>query len=262
MGRYGRLLLVQIRASLTLAAQYRSDFVIEAIVELVWGASALAPLFVVYGERSSVGGWTAGEALLVVGFFSLLQATLEGAINPGLNALVEHIRKGTLDLILLKPADAQFLVSTARFQPWKAVGALVAGAIFGLAFRLLGRAPGPAELAASLGMFAVSLTTIYALWIMVASLAFHVVKVDNLTFLLDSLFDAARWPSSVFRGLARFLFTFVLPLGLMTTFPAEALLGRLSLAHAAAGIGGAAGLLVASRLLWVWSVGRYSSASS
>jgi ABC-2 type transport system permease protein len=262
MRRYGRLFLVQLRASLTLAAQYRSDFLLEALVELVWGFNAIVPLLIVYGDRPSIGGWTAGEALLVVGFFSLLQATLEGAINPGLNALVEHIRKGTLDLILLKPADAQFLVSTARFQPWKAVGAVVAGAIFAQAFRLIGRGPRPAEVAAALGMFAAAVTTLYALWIMVASLAFHVVKVDNLTFLLDSLFDAARWPSSVFRGLARFLFTFVLPLGLMTTFPAEALLGRLSIAHAAAGIGGALGLLVASRLLWVWSVGRYSSASS
>jgi ABC-2 type transport system permease protein len=255
-------LLVQIRASLTLAAQYRADFLLEALVELVWGFNALAPLLVVYGARPSIGGWTAGEALLVVAFFSLLQSILEGAVNPSLNALVEHIRKGTLDLILLKPADAQFLVSTARFQPWKAVGAAVSAGIFALAFRLLGRPPTPAGVAAALAMLACSVTTLYSLWIIVASLAFHVVKVDNLTFLLDSLFDAARWPSSVFRGLARFLLTFVLPLGLMTTFPAEALLGRLPLVHAAAGLGGAAGLLVVSRLVWVWSVGRYSSASS
>jgi ABC-2 type transport system permease protein len=29
--------------------------------------------------------------------------------------VMDHIRKGTLDFVLLKPADAQFLVSTARF---------------------------------------------------------------------------------------------------------------------------------------------------
>ena len=35
---------------------------------------------------------------------------------PSLGNVVEHIRKGTLDFVLLKPADAQFLVSTSRFE--------------------------------------------------------------------------------------------------------------------------------------------------
>jgi ABC-type uncharacterized transport system permease subunit len=47
-----------------------------------------------------------------------------------------------------------------------------------------------------------------------------VVKVDNLTYLFSSIYDAARWPASVFRGAVAFLLTFVIPLAVMTTYPA------------------------------------------
>ena len=43
---------------------------------------------------------------------------LNGAIQPALQAVVEHVRKGTLDFILLKPADAQFLISTSGLELW------------------------------------------------------------------------------------------------------------------------------------------------
>ena len=51
------------------------------------------------------------------------------------------------------------------------------------------------------------------------SAAFYVVKIDNLTNLFNSIFDAARWPVQVFRGVLRWIFTFLIPLALMTTLP-------------------------------------------
>ena len=117
--RYARLLLVQLRTSLTLAVQYRFDFFLEGVLALLWLGITLVPLMVVFAQRTTVAGWSYPEALVVVGLFSVLKAVLDGAITPSLNHVVDGIRKGTLDFILLKPADAQFLVSTARFDPWR-----------------------------------------------------------------------------------------------------------------------------------------------
>ena len=82
--RYATLLRVQLRFSTLLAMQYRGDFLIDGAISLFWTATALAPLFVVYRETWSIPGWSFGEALLVIGWFTLLQGILEGAINPGL----------------------------------------------------------------------------------------------------------------------------------------------------------------------------------
>ena len=62
-----------------------------------------------------------------------------------------------------------------------------------------------------------AIAVLYSLWILIVSLAFYVVKVDNLTYLFTSIFDAARWPATVFRGVLHLVFTFVIPLALMTT---------------------------------------------
>ena len=260
--RYFRLFAVQLRASTLLALQYRSDFVIDGIIEIFWTTTALVPLFVVYSQRDAVAGWSFGEALVVTGWFTLLQGVLEGAINPSLTSVVEHIRKGTLDFVLLKPADAQFLVSTARFYPWRAVNVISAGAIFVYAFHRLGRAPSLSGLAFAAALLVAATAVLYSLWILTVSAAFYVVKIDNLTHLFNAVFDAARWPASVFRGLVHVLFTFVVPLALMTTYPAQAMLGTLELPTLVGALAGALFFSVLSRRVWLRSIAKYTSASS
>jgi ABC-2 type transport system permease protein len=259
---YARLLLLQIRMSLVHAAQYRADFLVDGVVEILWTATALAPLLVAFDGRASIAGWRFGEALAVLGFFTLLQAVLEGVVSPSLVAAVEHIRTGTLDFVLLKPADAQFLVSTGRFYPWRSVNVVTAAVFFVLAFRSLGRAPSVADCALSLLFFAAAVAALYSVWLLVVCLAFHAVKLDNAADLLTAVFDAARWPSSVFRGAARFVITFVVPLALMTTVPARALLGTLDLPTVAAALGGTFLLAGLSRWAWLRSLSVYASASS
>ncbi len=258
--RYLRLLRTQLRASLLLGMQYRMDFFLDGFVEVFWMANALVPLIVVYRLRKSVAGWSFGEALMVAGWFSFLEGVLEGAINPSLASVVDHIRKGTLDFVLVKPADAQFLVSTARFQPWRAVNVVTAVALFAWGFRVLGRGPSVSAVALAVVMMCAAVTVLYSLWILTVSAAFYVVRVDNLSHLFSAVFDAGRWPVSVFRGLVRLIFTFVVPLALMTTYPAQALLGTLPWTTLAGTLVGAVVAFAVSRAVWLASVARYTSA--
>jgi ABC-2 type transport system permease protein len=260
--RYARLLAVQLRASFALSVQYRFDFFIEGVLALFWLAITLVPLAVVYGQRSQVAGWSYPEALVVVGLFSVLKAMLDGAVMPSLGHVVDGIRKGTLDFILLKPADAQFLVSTARFEPWRILDLLGGIGIVVYALSRLHRVPSPAQITTGLVLVGVALLLLYSLWILVISLSIRVVKVDNLAYLFVSIFDAGRWPIDVFRGLLRLLFTVLFPLALMTTMPARALLGTLTTSRAA--LVAAGGLLFAAgaRRIWRMSLRAYTSASS
>jgi ABC-2 type transport system permease protein len=265
MGRYLRLFALQLRSSTLLAAQYRWDFLVDGVISLFWAFTAIVPLFVVYGgsgaaERAGIPGWSFAEALVVTGWFILMQGVLDGAINPGLATVIDHIRKGTLDFVLLKPADAQFLVSTSRFQVWRVFSVVSATAILGFAFTKLERLPTVGGIAMALVLFITATLLLYSLWILIVSAAFFVVKVDNLTYLFSSIFDAARWPSTIFRGALRIIFTFVVPLAVMTTFPAEALLGRLSLSTLATTVVGTAMFAGFARVVWLRSVGHYTSA--
>ncbi len=261
LGRHLRLLATQVRLSVLLAMQYRWEFLLDGVMSVFWTVIALVPLYLVFQERPVIAGWRYGEALVVVGWFTLMDGVLKGAINPSLTTVIEHIRKGTLDFVLLKPADAQFLVSTARFMPWRVTSVVAALLVFVYAFREIGRTPSVLAMLASLVMLAAGLVILYSLWILVASVAFRAVRIDNLRFLFEAIFDAARWPASVFKGVLSFVFTFVIPLALMTTFPAEALIGTLKVERL---VGGAVGALVfggLARLVWQRSIRGYTSAS-
>jgi ABC-2 type transport system permease protein len=262
MKRTLAILRAQLRASVALALQYRVEFIAEGALAILWMAVALVPVLVVFGTRTAVEGWTFPEMLLVLGWFVALKGILEGAVSPSLMAVIEHIRKGTLDFVLLKPADAQLLVSVAKLEPWRVVDVAGAGVIFAYAFAKLGRAPTAGEIAAAFAMLLAALLVLYSIAILVVSIAFFAVRVDNLLYLFQSIFDVARWPSSIFRGVLAILFTYVLPLALMTTYPALALLGRL---RPLTGLGALFGTLVFAafaRLVWSLSIRRYTSASS
>jgi ABC-2 type transport system permease protein len=258
--RYLRLLGMQLRASLLVAMQYRMDFLLDGVVEVFWMATAIVPLLVVFQARPAIAGWGFGQALMVMGWFTFLEGVIEGVINPSLASVVEHIRKGTLDFVLLKPADAQFLVSTARFQPWRGINVATAFVIFAWGFHVIGHGPTAGAIALAGVTMLSAVTVLYSLWILTVSAAFYVVRIDNLSHLFSAVFDAARWPIGVFRGVVRFVFTFVVPLALMTTYPAQALLGTLEAKTLAAAVGGAVLAFAVSRLVWNASVARYISA--
>ena len=93
----GRVAAAQLRVALARALQYRVDFIVRGLVATFWVFWNVVPLLVVFHGRPSVAGWTFDEALVVMAWFQLCKAVLEGVVNPGLVAAVEHIRLGTLD---------------------------------------------------------------------------------------------------------------------------------------------------------------------
>jgi ABC-2 type transport system permease protein len=257
-----RLLGVQLRLSLQLSLTYRTEFLTGGLLAMFWTFWNLVPLFVVWSQRPRIAGWSMSEALLVSAWFTLLRGLLEGAVQPALVAVVEHIRKGTLDFVLLKPADAQLLVSTSRYEPWRVVDLLTGVGLGVWGFVRLGRMPDPGHLAVALALTVGAVAILYSIAILVVSAAFWVVRVDNLIYLFGAIFDAARWPATIWRGALRLLFTFVLPLAVMTTYPAEAVLGRLAPGTALSALALAALFALASRRVWLRALGHYTSASS
>lgn len=260
--RYLRLLAVQLRVSAATAMQYRADFLIEGALALAWAVVGLVPLVIAFRGRPPVAGWSFHEALVVVACFTVLKAVLDGAVNPSLALVVEQIRAGTLDFVLIKPADAQFLVSTAKFQPWHVIDVLTGLAILAFGFHGLGRAPAAAGVGVALALLVTAVVVLYSIWILVIAVAFWVVRLDNLSYFFNALFDFGRWPVTIFKGVWRLVFTVVIPLAVMTTYPAEALLGRLAGTTAVASVVGALVFALVARFAWGRALSRYTSASS
>lgn len=250
------------KTSIVVQMQYRADFIIQSFMALFWVSWTVAPLILVFQLRNEVAGFSLEQAMLVMSAYIILRSLLDGIINPNMIAVVEHIRSGTLDFVLLKPADSQLLVSCAQIAPAKLVD-LIAG--LGLAVWSVSRLdplPPLSSMFAAAMMLLAGAAIMYALWLFVICTAFWFVRIDNLAYLFVSIFDAARWPITMFRGWVRWVLTYLIPLAVMTSFPALALLGRLSLEAALAAIVFAAAFLFFSRRVWLWAIRHYASASS
>jgi ABC-2 type transport system permease protein len=249
------------RVALMSAATYRASFLLDVFTGAITSVGLVLPLVFVYGHASTVAGWSLHEALLVTAFFLVLQGLIGAFVDPNLGAIVEGIRTGALDHLVLKPADAQLVAGLQRLAParlWDVLAGIGLG-VYALS-KLPTPTPGQFMLAAAL--LACGLAAMIGIWVLVTCSSFWFVRVDNLRFLLSSAMDTGRWPVTVYRGWLRTLLTVVLPVALVTSFPAMALLGRMEpgLVLQAAAVG--LGLLALSRWAWVSALAHYTSASS
>jgi ABC-2 type transport system permease protein len=257
-----RSVVACVRVAAMTALQYRASFVGEAVVTVFWLAWTIVPLFVLFQFDDNIAGWTRGEALLVVGFFVTLSGILDAFVDPNLSAVVQHVRDGTLDFLLLKPVDTQLLVSVHKSAPAKLPHVIAGVVLSGVTAASLPLPPGAGDIAAALLLLVSGTSILHSLWTLVVSLSFKFVRIDNLSYLLRSIVDAGRWPTAIYPQAVRFVLTFVVPVGLMTTYPALALRGALSAAGMALALGVAAGFALVARLSWKRAIRGYASASS
>lgn len=259
--RLGRVGTALVRASLMTGLQYRSDFVFDGVAGLARTAALAAPLALVYLHADEVMGWAPAEAALVLALFLLMNGVIGGLVEPNLGEVVEAVRTGTLDLVLMKPADAQLLVSLRTVAPSHLWDVLAAALVAGWALPQVGW-PTPLDTLVAALLLLLGLGAMYGLWLLTISASFVFVRVDNLRFLLWSVTDAGRWPITVFSGAVRWLLTVAVPVALLTSFPAMALLGRWDAPLLATAVLTGVGFLAASRWVWVRALSRYTSASS
>jgi ABC-2 type transport system permease protein len=250
-----------VRASLAIAMQYRTDFVIDGVTGVLRTLAAVAPIALVFSQRESVLGWTAPEITLVAGLYFFMQAVLAGLVEPNLGEIVEAVRSGSLDFVLLKPADAQVLVSLRRVDPSHLWDLLAAVLLCGWSLSAM-ETPSVVDVAAALVMLTSGLAAMYGIWLLAICTSFFFVRVDNLRYLLWSITDAGRWPLGVFARWVQVVLVVVIPVAVITTFPALALRGAWSWPLIATGAGVGVLFLVISRWAWNASLASYTSASS
>jgi len=176
--------------------------------------------------------------------------------------LIEAVSEGTLDFTLTKPADAQFLVSIQRVEIWKLTDLVLGAGVLVFALVRMGTRLDAVQAAGFAAALAAGGLIVYSFWLMLATLSFWFVRVENILVIFQSMYEAGRWPVSLYPRWLRFSLTFLVPVAFATTVPTQALSGRLT-GRTLLGAGALAVLLlVVSRLFWRAGVRRYSGASA
>jgi ABC-2 type transport system permease protein len=257
-----RLVWLSLRLGVLNALQYRVDFALQLLQSMLSLATALGGVAVVFSQTGSLGGWRQEELVGLVGVYMIVAGLLGLVIRPSMERLMEGVRLGTLDFTLTKPADSQVLVSVKQVEVWKLLDVAVGIAVVGIAIITLGERVG-ADRAAAFGVVLVSgVAIIYSFLLILATMAFWLVKLENILVIFGSMYEAGRWPIGIYPPWLRITLTLVVPVAFAITVPIEALTGRLDVTTLALTIGLAAAFLIGSRWFWRTGLRHYTGASA
>ena len=253
-----------IRNSLIREMSFKANFLLWILVEICWFAGQMIFLEVIYGHVETIGGWTKWECVLLIGVHQIIGQIFQAFFYVNLAELPDLIRTGRLDLMLLLPVDAQFAVSTRKFGLDNLINAFVGMAIVILSLAKLGIVPDYLHLLLVSLAIPFGEAVHYSVLFGLSVGAFWIIRAQGMIFGYFNIFNAGRYPDSVFRGAFKVIFTYFIPVILVANVPARMLcrpwespwLGLAELAGAALFIFGA------TRLFWLFALRRYASASS
>ncbi|HYK87906.1 MAG TPA: ABC-2 family transporter protein [Acidobacteriota bacterium] len=260
--RYLRLLFVFLRIGVMRELAYRGNFFVQLFVLLLELATALGGLAIVFAHTATLGGWRPDEVLALVGIYFLIGGVIRLLIQPSMERLIEGVREGTLDFTLTKPEDAQLLVSLQRVEIWSLTDILLGFCVVSVALVRLGDGLQASHVAAFAVALPAGVVIVYSFWLFLATLSFWFVRVENILVIFQSMYEAGRWPVSLYPAWLRFALTFLVPIAFATTVPAQALAGHMTRQVLLGTVALAIALFVGSRLFWRAGIRRYSGASA
>jgi ABC-2 type transport system permease protein len=241
---------------------YRANFWFQLLESMLNLATALAAIAVVFSQTATLGGWTPAELSALIGVYFLVLGTTNLVVAPSLTKFMEDVVQGNLDYTLTKPADAQLLVSFAEVRVWKLIDVALGACVLIAALTIHAADVGVLDALAFVVTLACGTVVVYSFCILLATLAFWFVRVENLLQIFWSMYAAGRWPVGIYPGWLKWILTVVVPIAFAVTVPAEAVAGRLGLETLVGAIALAAALLAFSRWFWKQGLKRYSGASA
>jgi ABC-2 type transport system permease protein len=252
------------RASAQGELAYRSNFWISVLHSLLNLGTGVLGVVVLFDQIDTVQGWTFHSTLALLGVYLTLGALRRLFIGPSLESLSGmdgQIWTGSFDFTLLRPVDVQFLASFRFWRPLALIDLVLGLGVLGTAATLMRAALSLETLVSFLIALAAGLTTMYAIL-----LAFSALVLWSPSFLFtwvfNALFQMARYPVGLYPGWLRLVLTWVIPVGIMTTVPAQALSGDLSMGVLAGSMTLAITFLIGASALFRSGLRRYASASS
>jgi ABC-2 type transport system permease protein len=262
MTRYLTLIDLFIKNSLQVELEYRINFIgllLMSVMDATWSVGG-AVLF--YNHRAVIGGWTFNEALVVIGLYFLAVGFVDMAVRPNIDAIVEHIRTGSMDYVLTKPLNSQVYATLREYRFQKVTGLLVGAVILIYGLIQVGATPNIGQCLLFIFLGAGGCILLYSAMTILGTLSFWFVDISNVDEFIVGFLEAGRYPADAFPEPVRGIITFIVPIAFITTVPAEVLLGRLTPQFVLYGWVFAVTLLVASIGVWRVALRHYSSASS
>jgi ABC-2 type transport system permease protein len=253
---YRRLLAVEIRAQL----QYRAGFILDMTGTFFQVGLWFVALAGVFARFERLGGWTFGEIAFLYGLVETAFGTMDmvfSGFDPGYFG--QHVRRGTFDQFLLRPAGLTLQVLGSRFLLRRLARVAEGLLIFSIALAALDVHWTAAKLA-YLPLVVAGLVAFFGgLFIVGSAITFWTVEpIEFINIFTYGGAEMMSYPMHIFPLELRRFFTYVVPAIFLNYYPALFFLDKpdpLGLPAWAPFVSPLAGVAVLAAALGAWRVG-------
>ena len=252
-----------LKFSLMSQMEYRFSFIGNASMEGGYLLAKLSYVLVVYRSGVKINGLSPDEILLFIGTFILMTAPYAGLFMLNNFSLRTKIKDGDLDLYLTKPISLQFM-ATLRSADLTlfTIDAVAGGICVIIAWGRLGLPVTLWTVGGYLVFVVISCVVAYSLFLLPQILSFYLLNTSAIAEISDSFWDFNSMPMDIYTRWIQQIGVFIVPIFVITNFPAMFALGKMPPAYLAWSVLLPLLLLGLVRLAWQRGLRNYSSASS
>lgn len=261
--RYARLWFAFFKQSLAQDMQYRLNFFLVFVMDIVWYAVNLGFFEVIYLNTDNIAGYARNEVFFFMATIFVIDALDMTLFSSSLWVMNDIIRKGDFDLLLTKPVAPLFYSSTRDISIGSLLDSIFAFGLLGYAWITLAPTVSALDVATYLILLVCGLLTMYSIQVFFASLGFIFVNAStSLQWGFHYLYQLAMKPESIYKGLLRYLLLYFIPMIAIGSLPASMIIKGFDGGNFLLGICTTVISLYLTTKFFYYGLSRYESASS
>jgi viologen exporter family transport system permease protein len=214
----------------------------------------------IFSHVQTVAGYDLVETALFFLTFNVVDMASQ-ILFRGVYGARRIVSEGDFDFYLVQPCSPLFRMVFSTVDFLDIVTLVPVLVMVGMVFARLPPL-GWERYAAYASLVVNGVALVFSIHVFVAGIAVRTQELENAIWIYRDVMFMGKFPVDVYAPAVRWALTFGVPIAVMTTFPAKALLGILSPGWAAYAVVLNAVMLALSARYWRGSVARYTSSSS
>jgi ABC-2 type transport system permease protein len=250
------------RNSLLVNYEYRANFLLKILVYTSWTTVQLLFLSIIFLKIKEINGWSKYEIFLLLGIDQIIYSIFFGVVLTSLNKLENHVLTGSMDYIMLKPLNSQFIISFRHIDIFQIFPGIYGIGIFLYAKSKLNLYIPPYKLLLCIYLMIVGIIILYSLYIISVSFTFKYIKSNSLNNIIITFNECMAYPIDIYKGIFKFIITVIIPVGIVVDTPARMLVKHITLENILLSTCIGIVFFLLGIISWKNGIKHYTSASS
>jgi len=257
INHYIKIFLLFSQQSFKTTLQSRQGMLLFTLGKILRFIFLFGIIFLVFSKTKVVSGWKMNQVIILYLTFNFID-TLSQVLYRQVYRFRPLVVSGNLDLILIKPFHPFLYILVGGVDILDLF--LLLPYLLLLLFFILKEGVFFSSLLLYLVLVFNGFLISTAIHILVLSLGVLTTEVDNTIMIYRDILNLGRFPIEIYQQTVSFIFTFIIPIGIMITFPVKALFNLLTLKNIFLAFFISFFLLLLSIKSWRFSLRKYQSA--